>query len=214
MKTLEINVTSVMVSSRGQTVKIDLTTLSDDILRALLAHGVVQKVGDAASAAKQQAILSEFGDNYNKADAEKWAATPQGEKAIGAQALLMMQKAVDALNEGRWAIREGTGTRTRWTEEQSLALDFAKTDLVMRFKRACLAKSLPQKMESYPKLGEAVAKYFTEKAGKPVFRDEVVMDWIAAQAPAVDYMAKAAEELAHRAAMVDSVDLDDLLADI
>jgi hypothetical protein len=214
MKSFEIVVPTVEVSSRGQSIKIDLTRLSDDILRALLAHGVIQKVGDAASAAKQQAILSKFGDEYNKADAAKWAETTQGESAIGDQALLMMQKAVDALYEGRWAIREGTGTRTRWTEEQTLALDFAKADLVARFKRACLAKSLPQKMESYPKLSEAVAKYFTEKAGKPVFKDEVVMEWLAAQAPNVDYMAKAREELAHRAAMVDAVDLDDLLADI
>lgn len=209
---LEITQTQVQVGSRGKVVSLDLTRLSHDILRQFVSHGIVQKVGDSASAAKQSAILAKFGDDFNKADAEAWAKTPQGEEAIATEAERMMQKAIDALYEGKWAIRESTGMVTKWTEEQSLALELAKAELATRFKRACLAKGLPQRVGSFPELGEAVAKYFTSKGKATVWQDKVVMEWIETQVDKRDYMAEARETLASMAAAAEDIDLEDLLA--
>lgn len=203
----------VEVNSRGRAVKVDLTKLSNDILANLLTHGLIQKVGDAASAAKKQAILDTFGDDFNQADAQKWSESEAGERAISDKAQAMMEKAVDALLEGRWAIREGTGTVSRWTPTQDKALEMARNDLLAKFKAAAQHKGIKATMANFIKLSPAVAKYFTEKAGKPVWDDKAVMAYIDAQASAgtIDYMAKAAKELDRLASMVADINVDDLL---
>lgn len=217
MLNLEITVTEVQVGSRGMAVSVELAKVPHDILRSLLAHGVIQKVGDAASAAKSAAIAAKFGDSPVKADVDKWLETESAKDAISLVALGMMEKAVDALYEGRWAIREGTGTRSRWSDEQALALEMARDTLSGIFKQAAKAKGVKASAESYVKnLGDKVAAYFTEKAGKYVWNDQHVMAYITAQAEAgkVDYMADARTELARRAALVADLNVDDMLGDI
>lgn len=213
---LEISQVAVEVGSRGQSVTVDLAKLTHDILRQLLSHGIVQKIGDSASSAKAQAIAAKFGDEPNKADAKAWAESDAGEKAIGEQAKLLMDKALDALYAGKWAIREGTGTSIKMTDEQSLAIDIAKDALKAIFTKATQAKGIKATAENFLTLGDKVSAFFNTSGKRPVWNDKAVLDWIAKQAEAdkADYMAQAREEIARRAKLTQDIDLGDMLADL
>ena len=78
----------VSVASRGVSVDVDTTKLSDELIAELVVHGLVQKVSDAASQAKAIA---------DKSDDSVEAITEQ-----------LMLKARDALYAGDWT-RRGAG---------------------------------------------------------------------------------------------------------
>lgn len=218
MLNLELNVTKIDVVSREQTLQVDLALLSADILRSLFAYGVQQKIGDAASGAKQDAIAAKFGDEPNKADVAAWLETDSATKAIGASAARLMQKAYDALLEGKWAIRQGTGTSTKYSEETQLALDMAKNYLALLFKANGTDKlKLRATAENFAtKCGAKVAAFFTERAKKYVWNDTRLLEYIDAQqlAGKRDYRAEAMAELARRAEQVAELSDDEELADM
>lgn len=216
-RNIELTQQTIEVGSRGQTVKLDCAVLSDDILRQLLIHGAIQKIGDAASAAKATAISAHFGDTEpNKSDAKAWTESPAGEAKIGEVALAMMQKAVTALVAGQWAIREGTGIRIRRNDVDSLAIDMAKETLKNIFVKATAERGKKPTMENFVGLGDAVAKYFVKGEKAYVWEDDAVLTWIDSQAASgkTDYRQAAREEIARRAAMTEEVDVSALLADI
>lgn len=218
MLNLELNVTTITVASREQMLAVDLTKLSADILRSLFAYGVQQKIGDAASGAKADAIAAKFGDEPNKADVAAWLETESATKAIGESAARLMQKAYDALLEGKWAIRQGSGTSTKYSEETQLALDMAKNDLALLFKANGTDKlKLRATAENFAtKCGAKVAAFFTERAKKYVWNDTRLLEYIDAQQLAAkrDYRAEALAELARRAEQVAELAGDTELADM
>lgn len=213
---LELNVLNVSVTSRGVERKVDLTKLSHDILRSLLAHGLNQKVADAASGAKAQAIEMKFGPEANKADAAAWIESESGQRALTETTGLLMDKAIDALLEGKWTIREGSGTRVTMTPEQELAHSKARDALTAIFKAACVRKGIKGTVANFVTLGDQAKKYFAEKGKGYVWQESSVAAFIAAQAEAGkrDFMAEAREELAAQAAMIGDVGLDDLLGEL
>lgn len=222
MLNLELNVTTITVASREQTIAVDLTRLSADILRSLFAYGVQQKIGDAASGAKAYAIAAKFPGEANKADVDAWLATDAATKAIGDSAARLMAKAYDALLDGKWAIRQGSGTSTKYSEETQLALDLARGDLALLFKANGTDKlKIKATAENFAtKCGPKVAAFFTEKAKKYVWADTRLLEYIDAQqlANKRDYRAEAQAELARRAeqvaTMAESEDLADMFADL
>lgn len=91
MKTFKIEVpTTVEVASRGRTVAVDVSKLTEDIVARLVVHGLTQKVADAAAGAKK--IADEEG----------------GDIAEIAEAL--MQKVATRLEAGDWGAERGAGT--------------------------------------------------------------------------------------------------------
>lgn len=222
MINLELNVTKIDVVSREQTLQVDLSLLSADILRSLFAYGVQQKIGDAASGAKADAIAAKFGDEPNKADVAAWLETESATKAIGTSAARLMAKAYDALLEGKWAIRQGSGTSTKYSEETQLALDLARNDLALLFKTNGTDKlKLRATAENFAtKCGAKVAAFFTERSKKYVWNDARLLEYIDAQqlAGKRDYRTEALAELAKRAEQVAEMagasDLADLFADL
>lgn len=222
MLSLELNVTKIDVVSREQTMQVDLSLLSADILRSLFAYGVQQKIGDAASGAKADAIAGKFGAEPNKADVAAWLETESATKAVGASAARLMQKAYDALLEGKWAIRQGSGTSTKYSEETQLALDLAKGDLALLFKANGTDKlKLRATAENFAtKCGAKVAAFFTERAKKYVWNDTRLLEYVDAQqlAGKRDYRNEALQELARRAEQVAELagdtDLAEMFADL
>ena len=88
--------TVITITSRGVSVDVDTSKLNEDVLAKLLAYGITQKVGDAASGAAK--VATETGASVE--DVTKG----------------MMSKAVDALIAGEWSIRtagEGVSERTK-----------------------------------------------------------------------------------------------------
>lgn len=87
---------NVVVMSRGVSVTVDTTKLSDEIKSRLFIHGLTQKVADAASSAAK--VASETGATVEDVT------------------LAQMSKAVDALLVGEWAMRtagEGVSEETK-----------------------------------------------------------------------------------------------------
>lgn len=222
MINLELLVTNVTVASREQTMQIDLTKFTPDILRSLFAYGVQQKIGDAASGAKADAIAAKFGEEPNKADVVAWLETDSATKAIGGSAARLMQKAYDALLEGKWAIRQGTGTSTKHTEEQQLAIDLARADLSLLFKASGTDKlGVKATAENFAtKCGAMVAGFFEVKAKKYVWKDARILEYIAKQQEGGkrDYCDEARKEIARRAEavaeMAQGLDMEELFGDL
>ena len=77
--------TIVTVTSRGQSVEIDTSKLTDELIAELVVHGLVQKVSDAASQAK--------------------AIADKSEDSVEAITEQLMLKARDALYAGDWTRR-------------------------------------------------------------------------------------------------------------
>ena len=76
----------ITVTSRGISVDVDITKLTDELLSRLVAHGIGQKVGDSASQAKS--IAGESDDTVENITKN------------------LMNKAIDALYSGEWAHRK------------------------------------------------------------------------------------------------------------
>lgn len=220
---LEVPAVPVAVESRGVTVSLDLGAIPHDVLRQVIVHGIKQKVADAASGATSAIWLEVKGKDAPKPSRDQLADFVEAhDKAIKDQTLALMQKAADALLAGQWQVRvAGDGTSTKWTEEQSLALDIAKSALQSIF-AAALAKTSPgtkATASAFVALSPKIAAFFKANDKRPTWNDAAVMDWIKRQLEAKtprDIMAEAREELARReaasAAMTD--DLDAMLADI
>ena len=111
---------------------------------------------------------------------------------------------------------------SKWTDEQSLALDIAKGALAALF-TAALAKLDPKAKPTaaaFVGMSPKVAAFFKANDKRPTWDDKAVMGWIGKQATAEtnprDFMAEAREELARREAasvgMTD--DLDAMLGDL
>lgn len=89
---------NITITSRGQSVTVDTSKLSDEIKSRLFIHGLVQKVSDAASSAAKVAA--------------------ETSSTVEAVTVAMMQKAADSLLAGEWAVRtagEGVSELTRVT---------------------------------------------------------------------------------------------------
>lgn len=217
---LEVNVTEVCVVSREVEVKVDLTKLTHDILRSLLAHGVSQKIGDAASAATAQAVESEFGADKTARhpDAKAWLETESGKRKVQDIARAMMEKAVESLYAGNWVSRQGTGLRIEADPVVKLAHDKAKAVLMEAIFKPFAAKAgIKPTLENLATCGQAkVEAFFTTKAKRAVWNESTVGAWAQAQADAGkrDYLAEAREELAAIASAAPAGDLDDMLADL
>lgn len=229
MKTfqLEVPATELVVESRDVPVRIKVAAIPHDVLRQVILHGIKQKVADAASGATGMVWAEVKGKDAPKPSRDQLAAFAEvNRKAIADQTLALMQKAVDALLAGQWLVREaGGGTSSKWTEEQSIALDMAKAALGAIFAGA-LAKAKPSAKPTateFVAMSPKVAAFFKANEKRPTWDDRAVMGWIAKQAEmrangddkARDFMAEAREELARREAATDAMgDLDDLLGDI
>lgn len=218
---LDVPATSILVESRDVIVPIDLAKIPHDVLRQVIAHGIKQKVADAASGvvgvlwseAKPEGTPKPSRDQLRD-----FAAA--NDKAVKDATLAAMQKACDALLLGQWVVRvAGEGTSSKWTDEQTLALDIARGVLKTMFTGA-LAKAKPSAKPTaaeFVALSPKVAAFFKANESRPTWDDKAVMAWIGKQAEAGtrDYMAEAREELARRAAATpDLADMDDLLGDL
>lgn len=218
---LEVPAVTVNVESRGVVLPINVAAIPHDVLRQVILHGIKQKVADAASGAAMAVWKSVKGDEAPKPSRDQLADFAEAhDAAIKETTLTMMQKAADALLEGRWQIRESGGTVTKWTEEQSVALDMAKSALTAIF-TAALAKAAPgmkPTAANFVKLSDKVAAFFKANEKRPTWDDQAVMDWIKRQLAEGkrDFMAEARAELARRAAAVEGMgkELDSLLADL
>jgi hypothetical protein len=192
------------------------------VLRQVIAHGIKQKVADAASGVVGQLWADKKPEGTPKPSRDQlrdFAAA--NDKAVKDATLAAMQKAVDALLAGQWQVRvAGDGTSTKWTEEQSLALDIAKDALKAIFAKA-LSAAMPgtrPTAAAFVALSPKVAAFFKENDKRPTWDDKAVIAWIDNQAGngARDIMAEAREELARRQAASATLagDLDEMLGDI
>ena len=224
MQTFEVNVptTSLNVESRGVTVTIDVGAVPHDVLRQVLFHGLKQKISDAASNATGLIWTEVKGKDAPKPSKSQLADFVESNgKAIGDQTLALMQKAVDALLAGQWQVRvAGDGTSSKWSDEQSLALDIAKGALAAIFTSA-LAKAAPNtkaNAAAFVALSPKVAAFFKANEKRPTWDDKAVMVWIGKQAESETrfFMVEAQAELVRRetASAAMTTDLDDLLGDL
>lgn len=216
MLNIAINRTAIEVGSRNALVKLELGKLSPQILEQLFIYGCIQKISDSASTAGTDAAKLALGEECTAQQRKDWLDTPIGKAKAQERAQGMMEKAIAALVAGEWSMREGSGVSLRFTDAEELALSEAKGDLTARFKQACEVKRLKPVMASYPLLGAAVEKFFTEKAKKLCWADAEVMRFITAQKEAGkrDYLAEAQAKLDARAEQAAEVDISDLLADL
>lgn len=219
--TLEVPAMVLNVESRDVIVPIDLGKVPHHVLTQVLAHGVKQKVSDAASGVAMAAWLDIKGKDAPKPSRDQLRDfVAANDKRIKEDTLAAMQKAVDALLAGQWQVREAGGTVTKMTDQQSLALDMAKDALKARF-IAALAKAKPGAKPTateFVALSPKVAAFFKANESRPTWDDKAVIAWIDAQAGngVRDFMAEAAAELSRRAEASAALptDLDDLLGDI
>ena len=210
---LEVLALELNVESRGVAVLVDLNKIPHDVLRQVLAHGVKQKVSDAASNAAMTCYVAKKGKDAPKPSRDQLTAFVESNRAeIEQETLASMEKARNALYEGRWQVREGGGTVSRWTDEQALALNMARDALMTIFKAAAQKAGKKSTMEALCELSPKIAAFFDQGGKRPTWKDTAVMEWIAAQAEkGTDYLAQAREELARRETLSDNIDVGDLL---
>lgn len=217
---LEITTPVVHIVAQGVEVQLDLTKLSPDILRSLLAHGAGQKVRDAAANSTAQAVESEFGvgATTKHPDAKAWLETAGAQKKVQDIARAMMEKAMEGLYAGNWVSRQGSGLRIEADPVAKLAHEKAKARLMAAiFRPFAEAAKIKPTLEQLHGCGQAkVSAFFTLKAKKAVWDESAVGAWIKAQADAgkTDYMELARAELAAMEEAVDGAAIDDLLADL
>ena len=223
MFTLEVPSSSINVESRDVVVPVDVAKIPHDVLRQVIAHGIKQKVADAASGVVGQLWLEVKGKDAPKPSRDQLRDFAEAhDKAVKDATLAAMQKAADALLAGQWQVRiAGDGTSSKWTEEQALALDIAKGALGAIFAKA-LAKVNPSAKPTatnFVALSEKVAAFFKANEKRPTWDDKAVMGWIEKQAKAEtprDIMAEAREELARREAAAADMpaDIDEMLGEL
>ena len=224
MKTFQLEVTALdlVVESRDVSLTVNIGDLPHDILRQIIPHGVKQKLADAAASVPFACYMAAKPEGTPKPSRDQLSDWVAANKAtVDAGILAAMQKAWDAMVAGQWQVRQASGgTSTKWTEEQSLALDIARGALQAIF-TAALAKASPgtkPTAAAFVALSPKVAAFFKANEKRPTWDDKAVMAYIGkqAEAGARDFMAEAREELARRAAAASNVmdDLDDMLGDL
>ena len=222
MFSLEVPASTINVESRDVIVPVNPADIPHDVLRQVLAHGIKQKIADAASGVVGQLWTEVKGKDAPRPSRDQLRDFAEAhDKAVKDATLAAMQKAADALLAGQWQVRvAGDGTSSKWTDEQALALDIAKGALGTIFAKA-LAKVSPTAKPTaanFVALSEKVAAFFKANEKRPTWDDKAVMAWIEKQATAEtprDIMAEAREELARReAAMAETPDLDDMLGEL
>lgn len=97
-----------VLSARNVEVTVDTAKLTPEILSLLVAHGIKQKVVDAASGAAALAVRDKFGDKAKPASHKDWLSTKEATSAIVTYTESLMQKAADGLHSGEWSQR-GSG---------------------------------------------------------------------------------------------------------
>lgn len=219
---LIVNSVAMEVESRGVSVSVNVADIPHDILRQVLLHGIKQKISDSASNAAMNVwkATSTKPKEYKPLKAELEEFAERHRASIQQETLALMEKAKQSLLDGKWQIREGNGTSSKWTEEQSLALEYAKDDLLPIFKAQAKKRNVKPTFKNLLALGGNIAAFFTEsKAGLVSWNDEVVMKFVASQLASgkADYAAKAREELARQAELAAEVpeeNLDELFGDM
>ena len=224
MFNLEVPAVPVAIESRGVVyTSRPMNEYPADILRQLLPHAIKQKLADAVSGAPLACYMSSKPDGTPKPSRDQLAEwVKANQKSVDDAIFAGMAKAEDAMLAGRWQVRmAGEGTSTKWTEEQSLALDIAKGALQGIFASA-LAKAAPgtkATASAFVALSPKIAAFFKANDKRPTWNDAAVMDWIKRQLEAKtprDIMAEAREELARREAASAGMaeDLGELLGDL
>jgi hypothetical protein len=211
------------VESRGVVFNADLAKIPHGIFLMLIPHAIKQKLADAVSGTPKLCYMASKPEGSPSPSRDQLTEWCEANKATVETAIYAgMAKAFDAMEENRWQVRvTNDGTSSKWSEEQSLALDIAKGSLIKRFTDA-LAKASPNlkpTATNFVTLSPKVAAYFKANDKRPTWDDKAVMAWITTQAAAEkprDIMAEAREELARRetASALMSDDLDDMLGDI
>lgn len=222
--TLELPIHKLTVESREVAITVNIGELPHDILRQIIPHGIKQKLADAAASVPFTCYMAAKPEGTPKPSRDQLSDFVATNKAtVDAGILAAMQKAWDAMVAGQWQVRvAGGGTVSKWTDEQSLALDIAKDALKTLFTNA-LAKLAPgtkATAAAFVAMSPKVAAFFKTNEKRPTWDDKAVMDWIGKQATVEtnprDFMAEAREELARRASasvgMTD--DLDAMLGDL
>jgi hypothetical protein len=218
--TLEMTALELVVESREVSLTVNVGELPHDILRQIIPHGIKQKLADSAASVPFTCYMASKPDGAPKPSRDQlsdWVASNQA--TVNAGILAAMQKAWDVMKAGQWQVRVASGgTVSKWTNEQSLALDMAKRALQVIFTNA-LAKASPGTKASaaaFVALSPKVAAFFKANEKRPTWDDKAVMAWIEKQQPTRDYMAEAREELARQnAATADLAgDLDEMLGDL
>jgi len=225
--TLEMPKLAIVVESRDVALTVNVVDLPHDILRQLIPHGIKQKLADSAASVPFTCYMASKPDGTPKPSRDQltdWVAANQ--KTVNDGILAAMQKAWDAMVAGQWQVRVSGGTSTKMTDEQALAVQWAKNALTVIFSTA-LAKAEPTTKPTaaaFMELSPKVAAFFKANEKRPTWDDKAVIAWIGKQAAAYaadpktgrDFMAEAREELARQAAAIaaTSADLDDLLGDI
>jgi len=133
------------VTSREQTVVVELAKLSPEIVHELVLHGLTQKIADAASGAKK--IAEETKESVEKVT------------------MALMQKALDGLYAGEWMRkREGGAADERTLIARSIARRIAKAKFGAKspewakFTGLEPAAQIAKLDEWVAKLGDAIAK--------------------------------------------------------
>lgn len=208
------------VESRGVTFKADLALLPEAIFLQIIPHGIKQKLADAVSGTPLACYMSAKPEGTAKPSRDQlteWVEANQ--KTVDDAITAGMGKAWDAMVAGQWQVRVASGTSTKPTDAEAIALDLAKTALHTIFAGA-LAKAKPNAKPTateFVALSPKVAAFFKPNASRPTWDDKAVLVWIAKQSEsgARDFMQEAKEEMARRNAATEAMgDLDDLLGDI
>lgn len=218
---LEMPALDLTVTSRDVELTVNIGALPHDILRQIIPHGIKQKLADSAASVPFSCYMAAKPDGTPKPSKDQLSDWVEANKAtVNAGILAAMQKAWDAMVAGQWQVRVASGgTSTKWTEEQTIALDIAKGALTAIFS-AALAKASPgtkPTASAFVALSPKVAAFFKSNEKRPTWDDKAIMAYIAKQLEAGtrDFMQEAREELARRAEAVAAMpDLDDMLADI
>ena len=206
------------VESRGTIVECDLARIPHDIFLQLIPHAIKQKVADAAANAPRTIWNEVKGKDAPAPSRDQLKDFSESHAdAIATEITAQMSKVVDALYEGKWMVREGNGTSTKWSDQQALALDMAKDTLKGVFKAAADKAGVANKIAEWIKLSDKIAAFFNTGGKVVSWNDRAVMAWIAAQAAkdgGADYMEQAVAELARRAEVAETVDMNDILGDL
>lgn len=217
---LELPALDIVVESREVAITVNVGELPHDILRQIIPHGIKQKLADSAASVPFTCYMASKPDGTPKPSRDQLTDWVAANKAtVNAGILAAMNKAWDAMKAGQWQVRVASGTSTKWTDEQALALDIAKGALQAVF-TAALAKASPGTKPSaaaFVALSPKVAAFFKANDKRPTWDDKAVMGYIAKQSASGTrfFMQEAREELARRAAAVPAMDdLDDMLGDL
>lgn len=184
------------VTSREETVLVDVTKLSSDILAKLALHGLTQKIADAASSASGDACAKHFGAGWKevaKADRSAWLATDKGKAEVAEFTRNAMQAAMEVLLSGEWSARGEGGGTAPVDPVANLAHTNAKSDLLAKFK----AMTGKRKLADIAATGPSLGKYFVAKGDVVAWHETEVRAYIdrMAESGKRDYMQEAREAL-------------------